>query len=71
MSLRAMLRAVNATPTGGELGNCTAVHDLFRQAGYEVEVTAPNSSSEIGQAERPHRTIADGVRTISNGTVGD
>ena len=25
---------------GGELGNCTAVHDLFRQAGCEVEVTA-------------------------------
>ena len=40
------------------------MHDLFRQAGYEVEVTAPNSSSEIGQAERPHRTIADGVRTM-------
>ena len=49
---------------GGELGNCIAVHDLFCQAGYEVEVTAPNSSSEIGQAERPHRTIADGVRTM-------
>ena len=35
--------------------------DLFRQAGYEVEVTAPNSSSEI---ERPHRAIADGVRAM-------
>ena len=49
---------------GGELGNCTAVHDLFRHAGYEVEVTAPNSSSEIGQAKQPHRTIADGVHTM-------
>ncbi len=49
---------------GGELGGCTEVHDLFRKAGYDVEVTAPNSSSEIGQAERPHRTIADGVRTM-------
>ena len=49
---------------GGELGNCAAVHDLFCQAGCNVEVTAPNLSSEIGQAERPHRTIADGVRTL-------
>ena len=49
---------------GGELGNCTAIHDLFRQAGYEVEVTAPNSSSEIGQAKQPNRAIADGVRTL-------
>ena len=47
--------------SGGELGNCTAVHDLFRQAGYEVKVTAPNLSSEIGQAKHPHCTIADGV----------
>ena len=49
---------------GGELGGCTEVHDLFRRAGYDVEVTAPDSSSEIGQVERPHRTIADGVRTM-------
>ena len=49
---------------GGELGNCTAVHDLFCQAGFEVEVTAPNSSSKIGQAQRPHRTVANGVRAM-------
>ena len=49
---------------GGELGGCTDVHDLFAKAGYSVEVTAPDSSSEIGQVERPHRTIADGVRTM-------
>lgn len=49
---------------GGELGRCTQVHDLFIRAGYQVEVTAPNSSHEIGLAERPHRTIADAVRTM-------
>ena len=49
---------------GGDLGGNTAVHELFKAAGYDVEVTAPDSSSEIGLAERPHRTIADGVRTM-------
>lgn len=49
---------------GGELGNCKEVHDLFTDAGYEVEVTPPDTSSAIGQAERPHRTIADAIRTM-------
>ena len=34
------------------------------QAGYGVEVTTPNSSSEIGQAKCPHCTTADGVCTM-------
>ena len=42
---------------GGELGGCTDVHDLFAKAGYSVEITAPDSSSEIGQVERPHRAL--------------
>jgi hypothetical protein len=50
--------------SGGELGRSTAVRNLFEKAGYTVEVTAPDSSSEVGQVERPHRTIADGVRTM-------
>jgi hypothetical protein len=50
--------------SGGELGRSAAVRDLFEKAGYIVEVTAPDSSSEVGQVERPHRTIADGVRTM-------
>ena len=49
---------------GGELGGCAEVHDLFRRAGYEVEITGSDSSSEIGLVERPHRTIADAVRTM-------
>ena len=48
---------------GGELGGNTEIVNLFESVGYEVEFTAPNSSSEVGQVERPHRTIADGVRT--------
>ncbi len=49
---------------GGELGRSTEVQELFRKAGYKVEVTGPDSSSEIGAVERPHRIIADGVRTM-------
>lgn len=49
---------------GGELGGSTEVHDIFERAGYTVEVTPPDTSSANGQAERPHRTIADGIRTM-------
>ena len=49
---------------GGELGNSTEVRDIFERAGYEVQTTSPDSSSEIGQVERPHRAVADGVRTM-------
>ena len=49
---------------GGELGGNTEIHNLFEQAGYEVEVTPPDTSSAIGLAERPHRTIADAVRSM-------
>ena len=49
---------------GGELGGNAEIRSLFEKAGYEVEVTSPNSSSSIGLAERPHRTIASAVRTM-------
>ena len=49
---------------GGELGGNKEVVSLWEAAGYEVQETAPASSSEIGQVERPHWTIADGVRTM-------
>ena len=49
---------------GGELGGNSAIHDLFSSAGYDVEVTSPDTSSAIGLAERPHRTIAGAVRTM-------
>ena len=49
---------------GGELGGNSQVHDLFRNAGYKIELTGPDSSSKIGAVERPHRIIADAVRTM-------
>ena len=32
--------------------------------GYDVQTTAPNSSNEIGGAERMHRTITYAIRTM-------
>jgi hypothetical protein len=39
----------------GELGRCQEVLDLFTQAGYAVEPTAPNWFHQDGLVERPHR----------------
>jgi hypothetical protein len=39
------------------------VIQLFTNAGYIVETTAPDSSHQNGPGERPHRTIADAIRT--------
>jgi hypothetical protein len=52
---------------GGELGRCDDVVKLFTNAGYHVEPTAPDSSHQNGPGERPHRTIADGIRTMLAG----
>jgi hypothetical protein len=52
---------------GGELGRCRAIVDLFSNAGYHVETTASNSSHQNGPGERPHQTIADGIRTMLAG----
>ena len=49
---------------GGELGKNKKVTELWEAAGYEVETTAPDSSNEIGMVERPHRTIADAIRSM-------
>ena len=49
---------------GGDLGGCKEIHDIFSDAGFAVEVTASNSSNEIGMVERPHRTIAAQIRTM-------
>jgi hypothetical protein len=52
---------------GGELGRCDDVNALFTGAGYHVEPTAPDSSHQNGPGERPHRTIADAIRTMLAG----
>jgi hypothetical protein len=49
---------------GGDLGACQAVVELFENAGYAFEPTAPNSSHQNGPVERPHQTIADAIRTM-------
>ena len=49
---------------GGELGGNAFVRNLFEEAGYRVDVTGAGASSQNGLVERPHRTIADGVRTM-------
>jgi len=38
----------------GELEHCTKVVELFHQAGYAVELTAPDSSHQNGPGECPH-----------------
>jgi hypothetical protein len=52
---------------GGELGRCDDVNALFTGAGYHVKPTAPNLSHQNGPGERPHRTIADAIRTMLAG----
>jgi hypothetical protein len=54
---------------GGELGRCEEILKLFETAGYQVEPTAPDSSHQNGPGERPHRTIADGIRTMLAGAA--
>lgn len=52
---------------GGELGRCTELVDLLQRAGYEVECTAPGSSSQNGLGERPHQTIGNAMRAMLSG----
>jgi hypothetical protein len=54
---------------GGELGRCREVVNLFSDAGYTVEATAPDSSHQNGPGERPHHTIADAIRTMLAGAA--
>jgi hypothetical protein len=52
---------------GGELGRCQEVLDLFTQAGYAVEPTAPNSSHQNEPVKRPHRDIGNSIRAMLSG----
>lgn len=52
---------------GGDLGGSSEFRRLFEEAGYTVEPTAPDSSSQNGPGERPHRTIKDALRTMLHG----
>jgi len=45
------------------------VVEIFERAGYAVEPTAPYSSTQNGPGERPHQTIAQGIRTLLGGAA--
>ena len=51
------------TDQGGELANCNAFKQVIEKAGYALEVTGSDNSSQNGIAERPHKTLADMMRT--------
>jgi hypothetical protein len=52
---------------GGKLGQCQAILDLFEHAGYTVELTGTDASSQNGPGERPHQTISNALMTMLDG----
>jgi hypothetical protein len=52
---------------GGELGHSPEIVQLFSDAGYTVEPTAPDSSHQNAPGERPHQTIGDALRAMLGG----
>ena len=52
---------------GGELGRNNKIVNIPQDAGCTVQLTAPDSSSENGAVERPHRTIANGLQAMLHG----
>ena len=51
------------TDQGGELSKSTMFRKVLQEAHYSIEVTGADNSSQNGIAERPHRTLANMVRT--------
>ena len=51
------------TDQGGELSKSTLFRNVLQAAGYSIEVTGADNSSQNAIAERPHRTLANMVRT--------
>ena len=50
------------TDQGGELARSQSFRDTLTAAGYSIEITGSDNSSQNSIAERPHRTLADMVR---------
>ena len=50
------------TDQGGELARSSAFKEVVHMAGYTLEITGSDNSSQNAIAERPHRTLADMVR---------
>ena len=51
------------TDQGGELSRSTLFRKVIQDANYSIEVTGSDNSSQNAVAERPHRTLANMVRT--------
>ena len=49
---------------GGELGPHPKIRGLFERYGYDIQTAVPNSSNEIGGADRMHRTVTYAIRTM-------
>ena len=52
------------TDNGTDLAGSQEVLQVAAKHGYTVETTAPDSSSQNGMAERPHRTLKEKVRCL-------
>ena len=51
------------TDQGGELSKSTLFRQALQDANYSIEITGSDNSSQNSIAERPHRTLANMVRT--------
>ena len=51
------------TDQGGELSKSTLFRQVLQDSNYSLEITGSDNSSQNGIAERPHRTLANMVRT--------
>jgi hypothetical protein len=52
------------TDQGGELARSAAFRAAIAKHGYLVEPTGPAASSQNGRGERPHRTLANILRSM-------
>ena len=51
------------TDQGGELAKSLAFRNTAQQAGYNIEITGADNSAQNAVVERPHRPLANMVRT--------
>jgi GAG-pre-integrase domain len=52
---------------GGELGRSKQVLEIFRNYGYNIEITGADASHQNGCVECSHQTIGNMMRTLLNG----
>ena len=64
--LKSGLRRIR-TDQGGELSGSTAFRSCVNAAGYTLEVTGAGASFQNAIVERPHRTLANMMRTMLSG----